>query len=445
MNTKTRYYILVLCLLATHIPQAQALQDVLVDRIVAKIGSQIILQSELELASQQYLLQGVKETPELKCRILKNLVFEKALLVESHKEKIEVEKEEVARELSRRMQYLIAHAGSEASIVQHLGKPIAEIRNELKKGVKEQLILKKMSNRVVREVTATPQEVETFLANLTDQEMPYYPTEVIVRQIIRYPQMDPQAAEKLLAKLRELKECLQNGDLFEDLALRYSQDAHSASQGGALGFRKQGELPPAYEAAALALQPGEVADPVLTQWGAHLIQLISREGNRYDSRHILLKPSPDMQDLAAAEAYLNQLRTSVLAGELTFEEAARTSSQDVATASVGGILTGEQGETKIPADSLPPDVFFAIEQLASGEISYPHVCKTPDDQEVARVLFLEEKIAPHPANLTQDYVKIKQLLISKKQMNALEAWFERVKAQVFIEVVPEYQYFELLE
>lgn len=445
MNIKWRYYLLTQYLLVICLPQARALQETLIDKVVAKIDSQVVLQSELEFAYQQYLLQGNQEISELKCKILNSLMLEKALLAEAKQEKIKVENEEIVYELSRRMQYLIVQAGSEAKIAQHLGKPIAEIKSELREKIKEQLIIKKVSNRIIKEITATPQEVETFLATLTDQEIPYYPTEVVVRQIVRYPTVSQQEIESLIAKLRDLKVRLQNGERFEDLAQLYSQDVGSALRGGELGFRRPGELTPAYEAVALALQPGEIAEPVVTQFGVHLIQLVGRKKDQYNSRHILLKPHPSTYDLSAAETYLTQLRTSILAGEMTFEEAARNSSEDVITASVGGLLTREQGGVKMLIDDLPSEIFFAIEQLMPGEVSYPQVFKTADDQEAVRILFLEEKTAPHQANLTQDYAKIQQLLINKKQLDALEKWFKDAKTKISIEIAPEYQHCELTE
>ena len=96
-------------------------------------------------------------------------------------------------------------------------------------------------------------------------------------------------------------------------------------------------------------------------------------------------------------------------------------------------------------DDLPPDVYFAIDQLAPGAISDPIVLSTPDNQKVVSIFLLEERVAPHEANLVQDYAKIQQQLINKKQATALEAWFKEVQANVSIKVAPEYQHCELLK
>lgn len=429
----------------TYMAWAQAPQGTLVDKIVARVDNQIILQSELETACQQYLLPGGQEMPDLMCKVLANLIRNKALLAKAKQEGVVVTSEEVAQELSRRMKYLVTQAGSEAELAQYWGKSITEIKKELRAQLKEQLMLERMRAQIIREISATPQEVKSFFETLTTQERPYYPAEVVVRQIVRYPQVSQQATDALVAQLKALKRRLQNGERFEALAQTYSQDPGSAPQGGELGFWRLGELAPAYEAAALTLQPGEVSEPVTTQFGVHLIQLIAKDKDRYNSRHILLKPNPAMLDLETAKNYLIQLRSSILASELTFEEAASTSSEDASTASMGGALTGEQGNVRMVIDDLPPDVFFAIEPLAPGGISDPVVFTTSDSQEAVRILLLEEKIAPHQANLAQDYAKIQQLLIDKKRTTALQAWFEGVQASASIEVAPEYQHCSMLK
>ncbi|MEM9416923.1 MAG: peptidylprolyl isomerase [Bacteroidota bacterium] len=445
MNIKQSCYLISLCLVLPYLAQAQPAPVTLIDKIVAKVDGKIILQSELEADYQRYLHQGGQEVPNLKCKVLENLIVNKALLSKAQQEGTVVKNEEIDQELSRKMQYLVQQAGSEASLAQYWGKSIAEIRSELQEKIKENRTLEKMRMKIIKEIATTPQEVKTFFETLADQEIPYYPTEVVIRQIVQYPKASQQAKSTLIDQLKALKVRLQNGESFETLAQTYSQDPGSAPQGGELGFWRLGELAPNYEAAALALQPGEVSEPIETPFGIHLIQLITREKDRYNSRHILLKLQSEAIDLEATKASLAQLRASILAGKLTFEEAARASSEDTSTASIGGLLTGERGEIRQVIDNLPPDVFFVVEQLESGNISDPVVFSAPDNREAVRILLLEEKIAPHQASLAQDYAKIQKLLLNKKRATALQAWFEDVQQSASIEIAPEYQECELLK
>ena len=442
MNIKRSCYLIGICISLAYTAVAQQSSGTLVDKIVAKIDNQIILQSELEAAYQQYLSRGGQEAPDVKCELLGELMLKKALLAKAKQQGIVV-KREVAQALTERMRYLVQQVGSEEGLAQYLGKPIKEIKRELRAKLKEKLLYDRMHSQIIKDVTVTPQEVKDFFEGLPVQERPYYPAEVVVRQIVQYPQVSSKEKDALIAQLKALKVRLQNGERFEDLARAYSQDPGSASQGGALGFWRLGELAPEYEAAALALQPGEVSDPVVTQFGIHLIQLTAQEQDRYDSRHILLRPDPEHLDIAATKASLTQLRAAILAGKLTFEQAAQTYSKDTLTAARGGLVIGKYNTAKMAIDDLPSDIFFAIEQLAPGDISEPVVFTTPDNQEAIRVLLLEEKVAPHQASLVQDYVKIQQYLINEKRETALQAWFEGIKTSASIEVAPEYQHCDL--
>ena len=224
------------------------------------------------------------------------------------------------------------------------------------------------------------------------------------------------------------------------MAQQYSQDPGSSSQGGALGFRELGELTPTYEKAALALQPGQVSNPIVTPFGLHLIQLIAREKDRYNSRHILLRFQVDALDIENAKIQLAQLRTAILAGEITFGQALQQATEEKHDTSInGGLITGSREGTKMYIDELSSDIFFAIESLAPGELSEPIVFTTSDGQQAVRMLYLKERIAPHQANLVQDYDKIKQVVIQQKQVEKLQAWLEKIEATTTIEVDPAYQ------
>ena len=440
MNTKRRYCLVVLCLVLTHIVSAEPPQDILLDKIIANIDNQIILQSELETAYQQYLSQGGEDVSDLKSKILEQLIINKVLLSKATQEGIVVEEETLAQALGDRMQYFLTQVASEAELVQYWGKPISAIKSEVREQIRERMTLDSMRTQLVKEISVTPKEVKKFFEALPLQEQPYYPAAVSVRQIVRYPQISQQKKDIQLAQLNALKVRLQNGEDFEALAQAYSQDPGSAPKGGDLGFWRLGELVPAYEAAALALQPGEVSDPIVTQFGMHLIQLIVREKDRYSSRHILLKPNAEVLDIEVATTQLAQLRANILAGKITFEQAAKEFSEDPLAASSGGLLTAEHGGTRMLIDALPPDTYFAVEQLVPGAISDPILFTTADDREAVKILLLEEKIAPHQANIVQDYAKIQQMLMDQKRATALQEWLERVQANASIYVAPEYQH-----
>ena len=446
MNIKPQRLIVPLCvlLLSTALTPPSP-QGTLVDKVIARVNDKIVLHSELLIACQQYLAQGGQDIPNLKCKLLEHILLSKLMVDKAQSSGITVNNEEVQQEVQQKMQYLIAQAGSEQTLVQHWGKPLSDIRMEVEEKLREQLVVDKMRAQIIKNITITPQEVKEFFETLPPQERPYYPAEVEIRQIVKYPTISQQEIGRLTEQLKALKGRIQNGESFEKLASQHSQDPGSAPQGGELGFWRLGELAPAYEATALALKPGEISDPVATQFGLHLIQLIAHEKDQYNSRHILLKPDPQALDIDAAKAQLAQLRTEIMDGKITFVKAAQDRSDDMATSTVGGLLTGSQGSARMSVDKLPSELFFAIEQLTPNAISEPLVFTTPDNQKAVHLLYLKDRIPPRQATLVQDYDKLQQLVINEKRANALQNWFNDTKASTSIYVAPAYQQCELLK
>ena len=450
MNSRKWYCIALMGLLLVPTIAAQPTPGTLIDKIIAHVDDEIILQSELdetlEAVHQQNVHQGKESAAGLKYNILESLVLNKLLLAKAKQEGIVIPDREVEEKLHDQLQYLVAQLGSAAAVEQEWHSPMQAIKRELRTKIKEQLMIIKMRSQIIEGASATPEEVKSFFDSLPPHKLPYYPAEVEVRQIVRHPCIDPHKREALAEQLTALKVRLQNGEPFEELAQTYSQDPGSASQGGALGFWKLGELTSAYEKAALALQPGQVSDPVITPFGLHLIQLIAREKDRYNSRHILLKIQADALDIEAAKTYLAQLRAASSTQEITFRQALQQATEEKSNTMLNeGLLTRNGLAAKMSVDALPPDIFFAIEQLAPGDLSEPMVFTTSDGQQAMRVLYLKARTAPHQANLAQDYAKLKQMVIHQKQIETWQAWLEKVEATTTVELAPEYQDYPLFK
>ncbi len=114
-----------------------------------------------------------------------------------------------------------------------------------------------------------------------------------------------------------------NGEDFAKLAAEYSDDPGSAKAGGNLGFASRGMMVPEYEAAAMRLKPGEISMPVKSEYGYHIIQLIERRGNEYNTRHILIRPDFSQVDFKNAENFLDSIRTLIMNDSIPFEKAAK--------------------------------------------------------------------------------------------------------------------------
>jgi len=263
------------------------------DKIIVKVDNQIILQSDLELAYLQALQQGERIPPgtDLKCKVLETLIINKLLLAKAELDSVTVESRMVDDNLNRRMNYMIASIGSKEKLEEYYKKSVEQFKSELRKQVRDQMVIQKMQDNITKDMKINPNEVRKFFAEIPRDSLPYFSKEVEVGQIVRFAKIDKKRKTEARVKLLKLKERIQNGESFDELAKIYSDDPGSAPAGGNLGYWGRGVMAPEFEAAAMRLKKGELSDPVETQFGFHLIELMDRRGDEYNARHILIKPN----------------------------------------------------------------------------------------------------------------------------------------------------------
>ena len=419
--------------------------QVVVDKIIAKVDNYIILKSDLEKAYIEFLSRGEYNQGNLKCKILENLIVNKMMVAKAEIDSIVVSDAEVQSNLRRRMDYMVSQIGSEEEIEKFYGKSLRQIEAELFNDIKEQLIVQRMQSEITSDITVTPQEVRRFFANIPQDSLPFFSTEVEVAQIVKKPTPGADQRNKVIRQLYEIKGQILKGEPFAEFAKRYSEDPGSAARGGDLPFYKRGELAPEFEAAAMTMDEGEISDPVKTQFGYHLIQLQERRGNTFKSRHILISAKPSQRDVEKAKEYLDSLRTKILEDSLTFQTAAKEYSDDQLTSSNGGFFSTDDGSIKVSVEDLDPNIFFTIDTMSVGSITKPIKYTTEQGAQAFRILYFKDKIPPHQANLKDDYQKIANATLNQKQSSRLNSWFSEARDDVFIEVDPEYDYCNLTQ
>ena len=433
----TKGWLILLLGLFAYVPQTQAQFSgaQTIDNIVAKVDNYIVLRSELENAHME--MQRNANQRVSKCDVLRQLVMEKVLLAKAEIDSVVVSEDEVNANLDRRLQYFISTYGRD-NIEEQFGKTVEEFRDELRGDIRDQLTAQQMQQTITQGIEITPAEVKKFFNNIPQDSLPYYSTEVTVGQIVKKPTVNPKEKERVRKQLLEIKERILSGESFAELAEEYSDDPGSASQGGNLGFMGRGMLVPEYEAEALRMQPGEISDPVESEFGFHLIQLIERRGNRYDSRHILLKPNSTEGDIKYAEEFLDSLRNEIINDTLDFAKAAKEESDDKETAGSGGFFMSQDGSNRVSTEELDPVIFFVIDTMQVGSITRPLEYRMPDGSKAVRILYYKDRTKPHQANLKDDYQKIYNAALEQRKASALRRWFNDARNDVYIEIDQEF-------
>ena len=420
--------------------KAQMQNDTIIDAVVAVVGGNMILRSDIENQYLQIRSQGnIQGTAtNLKCQILENLLYQKLVLHQSQVDSIEVTDAQVESEMDRRMRYFISQAGTPERLEEHFGKSLLEIKNELRDVIREQMLTEQAQQKITSDVTVTPSEVKSYFRKLPKDSIPLVNAELEIGVIVRQPGIGDEEKQLAKDKLKGFKDRLAKGDDFSTLAVLYSEDPGSSKQGGELGMFKRGEMRPEFEAAAFKLKPGEVSDIVETEDGYHLIQMIERRGEYVNVRHILIQPKVTLQNLNKAKLSLDSVASLITKSKLTFDEAVIKYSDDPNKNSGGLLINQASGNSRFEASQIDAKIFFVVDKLKVGEVSAP-VLNTDRGKQDYRIYYLKSRSNPHKANLEDDYTRIQHVALEKKKIDVISEWISRKMASTYIVVMDPYR------
>jgi peptidyl-prolyl cis-trans isomerase SurA len=274
MNLKfmIKYYLLALCFLLSSTKMLLAQPEQIIDQVAAVIGGKTLLKSEVESQYQQIIAQGTTADPELKCRIIDQLLINKLLLNQALLDSLEVTDSQVDNELDRRIGYMVNQIGSEARLEEYYEKSIPEIRDEFRPLIKDQLLSQQMQGKVTKNASVSPADVRAFFNSIPPDSLPFINAEIEYAQIVINVPVSNEEKIRIRERLEGFRKRVADGEDFATLAILYSIDG-SSKNGGELGFVNRGDLVPEFEAAAFKLRKGEVSEIVESKFGYHIIQL----------------------------------------------------------------------------------------------------------------------------------------------------------------------------
>lgn len=413
----------------------------LVDKIIAQVGAEIVLLSDVETEFQYYKAQNTTVDPNAKCMILEQILAQKLLIDQAKLDSIEVPEDQVENQLDLRMEGVLKKmGGDEVLFQQYYGKSVSEMKNIYRDDIHNSIMAEMMQDKLMQDINITPTEVYDFFNNIPADSLPYFNSEVEISQILLAPQVNETEKSKAFEKIKNIKTQLENGEPFENLAKKYSDDPGSGSKGGDLGWVKRGTFVPKFEAAAYTLKKNEISDIVESEYGYHIIQLLERRGNTIHTRHILVKPSITSEDMKNAEKKLDSIRTLIAKDSMKFEDAVKKFSDPKSMSfSNNGRMTNPASQTTFfQMNELQPDVYFAIESLKENEMT--SVMETNNEMGETRyqIIKLNTKTNPHRANLKQDYSKIQSYAKNSKKNEYINNWVENKIKNVYMNIDTTY-------
>ena len=415
-------------------------KPLIIDQVVARVGDRIILQSDIESQFSQIL--SINQAPkQLKCQILEELLTQKLLLNQADIDSIFITDDELDAELNARLQLFIDQMGGIEKMEDYFHKSIFEIKEDLKKILRDQIRAQRMLNQLTSNIKITPSEVNNFYQNFPKDSLPIVDQMVEVQQIVIKPKITQEQEKAIIDRLNNMREEVFSGKKkFQTLAILYSDDPGSASKGGELGFMSRAELIAEFASVAFSLKPGEISQVVKTKYGYHIIQLIQRKGERINVRHILIVPKPTQKEIAKAKQLADSVYKLIINDSLSFEQAALEFSDDEDTKNNGGLLFNPRnGTSKFKMEDLPPFIRFDIKNLKQDQISKPIQTIDNTGQTVFKIYKIKSKIEPHIANPKQDYQLIMELALNHKKEKFMKDWIYEQLQKAYIHIDAYYQ------
>ncbi len=414
---------------------------IIIDQIVARVGDEIILQSDVESTYQQWLSMGNYASKQAKCNIFENLLTQSLLLNQAVLDSVTVTDNDLDMQVDSRVNMFVQQAGSIEALENYLNKSIFDIKTGMKHSLRKQLVADKERKQIIGDITITPSETAIYYKNLPTDSLPLVDITYEIRQVSIFPKLTPAQEQITIDQLNEYRDKIISGDRqFASMARMYSKDLGSAAQGGELGFKNRTELDPDFAAAAFSLDSGEISPVIKTKFGFHIIQMIERRGERVNVRHILLRSYIPTQVQQATIKYADSLRNLVVADSMSFAEMATLFSEDDATRNSGGLIYNPNTEsTQFKISDLPPNIKYDVKDLNEGEISQPIVTTDNTGNTVVKIYKVVKKTPAHVANLTDDYQLIYKMAMNDKRNKIFNEWLDEQIQQLYISINDNYK------
>jgi len=399
------------------------------DRILAVVGNDIILESDLQYQMSLYARQNKLTSipPQVAQEIFNSMITDKIILAKADQDSIEVSEDEINKELDNRIKSLIEQVGSQSRLEEVYEMSIVKIRLLLKEDLRKRLKTEKLKRQKFSGgLKSSDREVRAFYEQYKDS-LPPAQEEFEIAHIFLDRKVSDAEKNSAKDKANQLLDSIKAGYDFSELAKKYSNDSLSAIQGGNLGYVKKGTFVKPYEEAVISMQPGEVSDLVETQFGYHIIKLIDKKADGFTSQHILVMfPKFESSDLETIK-FLNDLKDNITSGKTTFEEAAKEYSQDELTKAKGGYVGF------VTSEQIDSTVNNRLQQLSINDITSPIRINTGGTDYGYEIIKLISKSPEHKLTIDGDYDKIKKYADQYKEGKEIEKWIEEMKKSIYVD------------
>jgi peptidyl-prolyl cis-trans isomerase SurA len=412
-----------------------------IDGIIATVGDYLILDSDIDKSFLELTSQGNSVKDITRCQMLGKLLEDRLYAHQAVQDSIIVTDAEVKTKLEEQLGYMVEQLGSMEKTIAYFKKNSEEdFRADLSEIIKMNKLTSEMQRKIVDEVAITPEEVRNFYKKIPENERPTFGAEVEVSQIVINPKITDEDKQKVIDKLKQFKKEVLEGSSFATKAVLYSQDPGSSTNGGYYKMNRRTPFVKEFKDVAFSLAEGEISEPFETTYGFHIIMIDKIKGQEVELRHILLSPNVTDQALKDAKEKIVQIKKKIENKEITFADAARAESDEKETKTNGGVLINPKTQdTKFELTKMDPSLYSQVSNLKTGDVSNPIIDTDQSQKKKYKIITVTNKIDEHAADYAKDYLKIKELALKEKQINAIAKWSEEKIKETYVKINNEYR------
>lgn len=431
-------------------------QNVVAEEVVAVVGDMTIMLSDVEREAARIVedskQNGVRSRKDPKSQALEIMLSQKLLASKAKADSLEKEMNPVDDRVEEVISEMVKQAGGIRQLERKMGKAIFQIKNEMKADMEEMQLAQMMEQKIRSKVSVNSLEVEAFYDKIPKDSLPMVPQQYTYAQIVKSPPSNDARKYEVRERLLGYRQRVLSGERFSTLATLYSQDLGTALRGGEIGPQPLASLVKPFVDAVESLKPGQVSEIVETEYGFHIIELISFKDGQVHLRHILLNPEFTVEETYKASRSLDSLANVIRSGDMTFEQAALKESDDKNSKMNGGVVfntqryyqTGDvrEASNRFVIDELQPAEYRVISRLKMGDVSESFEAREISSI-VYKIIKLIDIIPLHAANLVYDYDMIESATLADKQNREIDRWIDSAIGDTYVYIAPRYRNYDL--
>ena len=410
----------------------------IIDQVVAIVGENPILYSEIQGQKLQLLQQDMEIDEDMDCYLMDEFMIQQLLIHQAEIDSIEVTEDMVKVELNQRIQYFSAQVGGTEALEEFYGKSIEEIKEEFFEQIEDKMKAQKMQQEITGNVVASPKEVQKFFNTIPIDSIPFINSKVKISQLVIAPIINYTQKNSTKNKLQNIKRRILSNEIsFSVAAEFYSDDPGSKSNGGNFGWVDRGDFVPEFDAIAYTIPLNTISEVFESPYGFHILKIEKRRGEQYYGSHILIKNEISENALADLKVKCDSILSEVKNESISWKNAI---SQNSTNPNDGGVIFNQaSGDMYWDMKNIDKSLFVGINTLEVGQYSEPLYYEDDKGNIGYRVLKLEDQTKPHIANLNDDYSFIQKYAVNQKQINEMDKWVTKTAKNTYIKIEELYR------